>query len=277
MSRSNRRPGRVERDGAMTYFEAIILGIVQGITEFLPISSDGHLLIAQHFLGRDAGARLDDHTVTVALHAGTLAAIVIFFLRDLLGALRRPRLMLALVIATLPLVPLGLFAKEFITVTIQTLPMAGLGFLATAAFLFLLTRLPEGTRTLDDVGPADALVIGLFQALAPAPGLSRSGSTIFGGVIRGLTRDAAAKFSFLMAVPAISGALVLDARDLLKGQGSSIPTGPLMVGVLVSFLVGLAAIRILMTLVVRRRLQPFAWYCLALGLAVLAGSAFSRS
>ncbi|QDT55217.1 Undecaprenyl-diphosphatase [Caulifigura coniformis] len=250
----------------MSYLEAILLGIVQGITEFLPISSDGHLLIVEHWLGR----KVDNVAINVALHAGTLLSIVVYFFRDLLEALRKPRLIVAIVVATLPLIPLGLFGKRIIDETLNTTTAAGAGLLVTAAFLFLATRLKEGTRTLDEITPLDGLVVGLFQVLAPAPGVSRSGSTILGGLLRGMTRDAAARFAFLIAVPAISGALVLYSRKLLKGEdGEALALGPLAVGAGVSFVVGIAAIRVLMAMVIKMKLAIFAWYCLILGSAVL--------
>jgi len=256
----------------MTYLEAILLGIVQGITEFLPISSDGHLLIVEHWLGR----KVDNVAINVALHAGTLLSIVVYFFRDLLETLRKPRLIVAIVVATLPLIPLGLFGKRIIDETLNTLTAAGAGLLVTSAFLFIATRLREGTRTLDEITPLDGLVVGLFQVLAPAPGVSRSGSTILGGLLRGLTRDAAARFAFLIAVPAISGALVLYSRKLLKGEdGEALALGPLAVGAVVSFVVGIAAIRVLMAVVVRKKLAGFAWYCLFLGSAVLVLSLVS--
>jgi len=256
----------------MTYLEAILLGIVQGITEFLPISSDGHLLIVEYWLGR----KVDNVAINVALHAGTLLSIVVMFYRDLLATLRKPRLMVAIVVATLPLIPFGLFFKHIVDETLNNLPAAGVGLLVTSAFLFLAVRVQEGTRTLDDITAMDGLVVGLFQVLAPAPGISRSGSTILGGLLRGLTREAAARFAFLIAVPAISGALVLYSRKLLKGEdGDALAIGPLAVGAAVSFLVGLGAIKLLMAVVVRRKLGGFAWYCLFLGTVVLLMSVLS--
>lgn len=256
----------------MTYLEAILLGIVQGITEFLPISSDGHLLIVEHWLGR----KVDNVAINVALHAGTLLSIVVVFYRDLVATLRKPRLMAAIVVATLPLIPFGLFFKRIVDETLNTLPAAGAGLLITSAFLFLATRVREGTRTLGEVTAWDGLVVGLFQVLAPAPGISRSGSTILGGLLTGLTRDAAARFSFLIAVPAICGALVLYSKKLLKGEdGEALAIGPLAVGAAVSFVVGVAAIKMLMAVVVRRKLEGFAWYCLLLGSAVLVMSSLA--
>ncbi len=256
----------------MSYLEAILLGIVQGVTEFLPISSDGHLMIVEHWLGR----KVDNVAINVALHAGTLLSILVVFHRDLIATLNRPRLMAAIIVATLPLIPLGLFAKDFIDETLNSLTAAGAGLLVTAAFLFIATRMREGTKTLDDITPLDGLAVGLLQMLAPAPGISRSGSTIFGGMLRGMTRDAAARFSFLIAIPATGGALVLYSKKLLKGEGGeSLPLGPLAVGAFVAFLVGIVAIRVLMVIVVRRKLGGFAWYCLLFGLAVLASSFFA--
>jgi undecaprenyl-diphosphatase len=255
----------------MSYLEAILLGIVQGVTEFLPISSDGHLLIVEHWLGR----KVDNVAINVALHAGTLLSILVVFHRDLLAAARSPRLMIAVVVATLPLIPLGLFFKRTIDETLNTLPAAGAGLLITSAFLFLAMRVREGTRTLEEITPVDGLVVGLFQMLAPAPGISRSGSTIFGGLLTGLTRETAARFSFLIAVPATFGALVLYSRKLLMGEdGEVIAPGPLAVGAAVSFVVGIGAIKMLMAIVVRRKLAGFAWYCLLLGSAVLLTSTF---
>jgi undecaprenyl-diphosphatase len=192
------------------------------------------------------------------------------------ATLRKPRLMIAIVVATLPLIPFGLFFKRIIDETLNTLPAAGVGLLITSAFLFLATRVREGTRTLDEITARDGLVVGLFQLLAPAPGVSRSGSTILGGLLMGLTREAAAKFSFLIAVPAISGALVLYSKKLLKGDGGEhMALGPLAAGAAVSFVVGIAAIKVLMAVVVRRKLAGFAWYCLLLGSAVLVMSSLA--
>jgi undecaprenyl-diphosphatase len=256
----------------MTYLEAILLGVVQGITEFLPISSDGHLLIVEHWLGR----KVDNVPINVALHAGTLLSIIVVFYRDLVATLRKPQLMIAIVVATLPLIPFGLFFKRIVDETLNSLPAAGVGLLITSAFLFLATRVREGTRTLDEVTAWDGLVVGLFQLLAPAPGVSRSGSTILGGLLRGLTREAAARFSFLIAVPAITGALVLYSRKLLKGNGGeALALGPLAAGAVVSFVVGIVAIKVLMAVVVRRQLAGFAWYCLLLGSAVLVMSSLA--
>jgi undecaprenyl-diphosphatase len=256
----------------MTYLEAAFLGFVQGATEFLPISSDGHLKLAERWLGfQKANLAFD-----VALHAGTLLTVIVAFWRDILLALRDRKLALVIVFATLPLIPVGLFAKPFIEQTLDTIPATAVGFLVTSLFLFTATRFDGGTRTLKDIRVRDALVVGAFQALAPAPGVSRSGSTIFGGLLTGLSRDAAARFSFLIAIPAVGGALVLHAKELWENNSGEITPGPTLVGAAVSFVVGLIAVRILIALVIRRQLAGFAWYCLLLGLALLVAPLVSR-
>lgn len=256
----------------MTYLEAAFLGFVQGATEFLPISSDGHLKLAERWLGFEKANLAFD----VALHAGTLLTILVVFWKDLLLVLRDRKLMLAVVVATLPLIPVGLFLKPFIEVTLDTLQATAVGFLITATFLFSASRFDGGSRTLEQVRVRDAALVGFFQALAPAPGISRSGSTIFGGLIAGLSRESAARFSFLIAVPAVGGAIVLHAKELWKNEHGTIDPGPTLFGALVSFVVGLVAVRLLLLLVVRRQLSGFAWYCLLLGVVLLVAPLLGR-
>jgi undecaprenyl-diphosphatase len=256
----------------MTYLEAAFLGFVQGATEFLPISSDGHLKLAERWLGFEKANLAFD----VALHAGTLLTVVVAFWKDILLALRDRKLALAIVVATLPLIPVGLFAKPFIEQTLDTVAATAVGFLITAAFLFAASRFDRGTRTLSEIRLRDALVVGAFQAIAPAPGISRSGSTIFGGLVAGLSRDSAARFSFLIAIPAVGGALVLHAKELWKNEGGRVDPGPTIVGAMVSFIVGLIAVRVLIALVVRRQLRGFGWYCLLLGVTLLVAPFLAR-
>jgi undecaprenyl-diphosphatase len=247
------------------YTTAIVLGIIQGIAEFLPISSDGHLVIAAHLLG----VKDDNIGMTVALHIGTLASILVVYRRDILPALRNPRVVLAVIAATVPLVFLGLFAKDAIGATFDSALIAGCGLLVTAAAVGLMPRVEHGTTELPQVRWWQGLVVGLFQMTAVLPGVSRSGTTILGGLASGLTRTAAANFSFYIAVPAISGAAVLHAKDLWETGTSGVAVGPTLVGMLTSFLVGLAALRLLLGMVSRRRLHWFAWYCALLGTAVI--------
>jgi len=249
----------------MSYLETFLLGVVQGIAEFLPISSSGHLTIAQALMDR----KLETVEVNVVLHLGTLLSIVVIFWRDLLGLVRRPRLAAAIVVATLPLVPMGLFLKDWLEATFQATIWAGVCLCVTAGLLALYPRVEHGDRSLDGITLRDALIVGLCQAIAPLPGISRSGITIFGGLAAGLARDAAAKFSFLIAIPAIGGATVLYAKDLLEGSSGGSGAGPLVLGATTAFVVGILSLRWLLRLVNRQRLWPFAIYCAIVGGATI--------
>jgi undecaprenyl-diphosphatase len=256
----------------MSYLETLFLGLVQGIAEFLPISSDGHLAIAQALLGR----KLDSLATTLVLHVGTLLSILVVFWRDLLALRRQPRLCAAILVATLPLIPVGLFLKDFVEAVFEETIWAGVGLCATAAVLAAYPRAEHGDRSLEDIRLRDALLIGAFQALAPLPGVSRSGTTIFGGLLSGLSRTAAARFSFLIAIPAIGGATLLYGKKYLEESGVGLFTGPLLAGAVVSFVVGIVALRWLLRLVQTRQIWPFALYCLAVGLTTIAWQLSSK-
>jgi undecaprenyl-diphosphatase len=255
----------------MEYLETILLGLIQGIAEFLPISSSGHLVIGaalfESFTGRstDPEANLQ---LNIALHFGTLLSIVVVYWQDLLQLIHKPQLMLAIVVAT---APLGLVAvlKDYYAAA-NTPLVAGFCLCITAALLFLTPRFDKGERLLDAIHWRDALLIGLFQVVAPLPGISRSGVTIVAGLLSGLKRDAAAKFSFLIAIPAILGASVFELKDLLEeGPTVSSGFGPVVAGMVVAFVVGIFALRGLIQVVNAGRLPYFGWYCLSVAIAVL--------
>ena len=172
----------------MEYVQAIVLGIVQGIAEFLPISSSGHLVLAEEIIGAffsESGLRLGDAeenlALNIALHVGTLVSIAVVFWRQLLEALRQPRLMAAIVIATLPVVAVGLLLRDHIEAAFGSSLVVGVALCVTAALLWATPRFDDGVAELPQVTPKQALVVGLFQSIAPVPGISRSGSTIVGG------------------------------------------------------------------------------------------------
>ena len=256
---------------------AIILGIVQGITEFLPISSDGHLVVVQTLLRAcgiaattaPAGApHVSDLQFDVVLHIGTLAAILVVYRSDLWELRKQPRLCGLLVLATLPAVVAGLTLKDSIEKAFNSPLMAGLGFLVTAGCLYFASRCPPGVRTIQDLTARDSLLIGLAQATAILPGVSRSGTTISTGIGVGLRRDLSATWSFLMAVPVVAGAIVLILKDMLKQPATITRPDTLIVGTLVSFVVGLIALRWLIRVLARGGLRGFALYCLIAGIAV---------
>lgn len=256
-------------------FEAIILGIVQGIAEFLPVSSSGHLVIVDHLLFPDAdlSQSAEKLELNIALHLGTLFSILVVYRKDLWAILYQPRQMAAIVIATIPIVIIGLTLKDQIESAFNTPLIAGCGLLVTATLLFL-TRFfqrEESDFAGNGASPSlfKAVLIGAFQAIAIVPGISRSGSTITGGLLVGLTNTSAARFSFLIAIPAISGAAILSGKDMLE-EGKPIENlMPLFVGLVTAFIVGLVSLNWLLKLITKGRLHWFAPYCATVGIATI--------
>jgi undecaprenyl-diphosphatase len=260
----------------MSILIAAFLGAVQGITEFLPVSSSAHLL-----LGRAAFGWSEDPfglVFDVATHLGTLVATIIYFRDDLLAmALAVPRmftaapearLMRLVVLGSVPMAIVGLLFAKWIEeharvpiVTVVTLSVGALG-------LLLVERLGPRTRGVDDLTPMDATVFGLAQAAALIPGLSRSGSTITVGMLRGVRREAAARFTFLLGIPAVVAALGREGLKLRHLPLTSDMTTVLVVGVLTSGVVGYLSIRFLLRYLTSHRLDVFAYYRLALAAVV---------
>lgn len=266
---ANPRPDRSINH--MTLLDILILAFVQGVTEFLPISSDGHLVIAGAFLSPERVQEL--FRVTIVLHLGTLLSVLIYFWRDILrlaGADRR--VIPLLIVGTIPAVVIGLPLK-FLGGSMLTNPLlAGFMFPVTAAFLIWASRQPEGMVPYTQLSIGGAIKIGILQALAILPGVSRSGTTISGGLGVGLDRRSAGTFAFLLAIPAISGAGVLELIDLLtEPPTSQVPLNPihLLIGAGASCLVGLGALSLLIRWVQQGRLAVFAWYLVPLGIAVV--------
>jgi undecaprenyl-diphosphatase len=260
----------------MTLFDAILLGLVQGITEFLPISSDGHLAIVQHYLPnfQQPGLLFD-----VMLHVGTLGAILIYFQRDIVrlltapfrktGEARRDRRLLGLIAAaSVPTAIIGLGLKDHVEVWMENMLVVGAMLILTGTLLFVGERYRRsGRRGEAALNATDAILTGIAQGLAVLPGLSRSGSTIAALLFRGIDGETAARFSFLMATPAIGRAAQLSLKDL-----ESLPAGDLPVylaGTGVAFLVGLCAIRLLLDVIRRQRLIWFVLYCWLIGVALI--------
>ena len=260
----------------MSILIAAILGIVQGITEFLPVSSSAHLLLGRHAFGW-----VDEHSglvFDVATHLGTLVATILYFRDDLLAmaaALPRffsdapeARLMRLVAIGSVPMVVVGLLFSNWIEaharvpiVTVVTLSVGALG-------LLLVERLGPRTRGVDDLTPVDATAFGIAQAAALIPGLSRSGSTITIGMLLGVRRDAAARFTFLLGIPAVVAALGKAALELRHIPLTSDLVSVLVVGVVTSGVVGYLSIRFLLQYLAGHKLDVFAWYRLALAAVV---------
>ncbi len=267
---------------------AAILGAVQGLTEFLPVSSSGHLVILQGL----AGLQLPGVTFEIAVHLGTLLAVLIALwgdVRTLVGGLFSPspgrrrggrqggerQLLAALLVALLPTGIIGLAGKGFFERLFDSPRAAAVALLLTGVILLMTPALSRGRTSLFRVKARQALAVGTAQGLAIVPGLSRSGLTIAASLACGLEPDAAARFSFLLSVPAILGAAAVDALDALGGGTSSLaaaalPPGPLLVATLTATVVGVVSVRWMLGLVRRGRLRPFAYYCWAAGLLTLA-------
>jgi len=281
----------------MEWLESLVLGLVQGVTEFLPVSSDGHLLLTQNVF---AGLTGKPHTgkenlfFDVILHLGTTAAILVYYraviatgMRGLLGAVdvaagfRRAevvRVGLLAAIATSPLIPLALFFKKAIEATFEGITAAGFGFLVTASVLLLTALLSrrDGPKGPAEMTWLDALLIGLAQMFAPLPGVSRSGLTIAAALLLGLSRTWSVGFSLLIAVPAILGAAVWELRHLNPAELTRDHVAQAVAGTILAGVVGYFAILWLTRIVRSGRIWYFSVYLVVLALVVLTTVAFGR-
>ncbi|HUP19056.1 MAG TPA: undecaprenyl-diphosphate phosphatase [Gemmatimonadota bacterium] len=260
----------------MSPLEGALLGFVQGLTEFLPVSSSGHLVIVQTLLGLDGSNLVFD----VVVHGATLAAIGVWFRRRLLGLVAAREWTYAgkLAVASLPVALVGgLFAEQVEAAFAAPELVVGTLALTGAALFSLYLRPDTGTSAagLAQPGWAAALVIGAAQALAILPGISRSGLTIVAGLWLGLAPAAAAEFSFLLGIPAIAGAVVYQLRPTLAAAGGG-QGAELLVGAAVAFASGLAAISLVFRLLTRRGFRRFGFYCCSVAIAFAAWLAWGN-
>lgn len=246
----------------------IVLGLVQGLTEFLPVSSSAHLVLVPHFLGW----RNPSVTFDVFLHGGTLLAVLIFFRKDLLGIVSGlfeknhtesdyfRKLFFLLVLGTLPAAVAGIALKEQFESLFENVRTVSLFLMGTGGLLFLGSRL-SGKSTLGSLSFRDAFVVGAAQAFAICPGISRSGATIVAGLWCGLSMQEAARFSFLLSIPAILGAVLVKAGDVTAGFFSP----SVAAGVAAAFVSGYLAIGFFMKAMDVKRLSYFSLYCFVIG------------
>jgi undecaprenyl-diphosphatase len=261
----------------MSVWQALLLGAVQGLTEFLPVSSSGHLVLLQRVLGLETNVL----TFDIIVHLATLAAVMAVFWKDILAILRKPfgRLTWLLVLGTLPAVAFGLGLKDTIEVLFRSGKSLGVEFLLTGIVLWFADSLKTRDKGERETTAGDALLIGSAQALAILPAVSRSGFTVAGALWRGLDRKFAAKFSFLLAIPAILGAAVLDAPNavrMVRETGTlGVPTVPLIAGFTAAAVFGWLAVRWMIRIITTGRLRPFAIYVSVLGLVIILEQIFS--
>ncbi len=268
----------------MTLFQSFLLGIIQGLTEFVPVSSTAHLLVAQKLMGISANDAVFSFLILVQW--GTLISLFVYFWKDLLNLVKaffaKPfsskenSLAWYIIIATIPALLVGYLLKDALEELFTTpLLAASIRLFAAAILLSLAEWLGKRKRHLEEMTKSDALIVGLFQVFAVFPGASRSGSTIAGGMLRGFTRESAAKFAFLMSIPVMLAAGAYESLDLLKMPGLAEFIPILLVGFITAAFVGWLAIRWLMDYLNKHSLYAFAIYCALIGTIVLGFYLFS--
>lgn len=271
----------------MTYFMSVILGLVQGVAEFLPISSSGHLTLFQHFFGLQE----PDNLFNVLLHFATLLAVCVYYFHDVVEMITEffravaalfsrkrqgkeipeaRRMVLLVIVGTLPLFAV-LLIKDYVEALGGSPVFVSCALLVTGCILFLSDRMAGGRKTARNATLKDVLVVGVAQGLATIPGLSRSGCTISTGMAMGFERKFAVRYSFLMSLPAVLGATILEVKDVLELEGG-LAQGVLpvyLLGMLVAGVVGYFAIRLVNLLAAKGKFGSFAYYCWAVGIVAL--------
>jgi undecaprenyl-diphosphatase len=243
----------------------LLLGIIQGLTEFLPVSSSGHLVIFQRLFEVPHSIAFD-----VVVHLATALAVIVYFWKDILELFTSKRKMLWLiVVGTVFTGILGLGFKDFFESLFSSVFAVGWFLLLTGLIIVLAEWIGKGRRKLEEMNIWDAVLIGLAQGCAVAPGLSRSGTTISASLARNLDRTLAARFSFLLSIPAILGAGLVQSKAIIKAGTVGIGAWPLVLGFIAAFFSGWIAIMIFMNIIQRTSLRIFAYYCFVVGTIVI--------
>ncbi len=257
----------------MNLFEALVLGIVQGLTEFIPVSSSGHLVLLQRLFGIYESSL----SFTVFVHFGTLVAVFIVLWKDLIAILKRPfsKLTFLLFLGAAVTGTIGIAFSDYFRTVFTSGQWVGISFLLTGAILYWVGGFPNGKKQIPQMSYLDAVFVGLMQAISIFPAISRSGMTISGALIRGLDRTEAARFSFLLSIPVILGANLLEAKDLV-GQSTFSNTEllPIIIGTIAAAISGYFAIHYMLRLLSRGSLKVFSFYVFALGFLVLVDQLF---
>lgn len=249
----------------MSILESIVLGLVQGLTEFLPVSSSGHLVLIQNIFGISEPQLFFD----TMLHLGTLFAVVVVMWKDILDLFKKPfSKMMYLVIATIPAVVFVLLFEDLVESAYSGIYL-GYGFLFTACILSLSEVLSKRAKKKRSLKLGSVAAMGLMQAIAIFPGISRSGSTIAGGLACGIDRKKAARFSFLMSIPVILGSVILQGYKVLQNTNLVVQWIPTIIGTVCAAIAGYFAVKFMLALISRKRLYGFAIYVAVLGVFVL--------
>ena len=247
----------------------IILGFIQGITEFVPVSSSGHLIVVREWLGVALEGSL---AFDVMLHLATALAVIVYFHKDLFGVLRTIRtnrmLLYALIIGSIPAAILGLLFEDVIEVVFRDANSVAWA-LIVGSIVFIVAEKVSKKMHGGELTVKNAFIIGLFQTLALIPGFSRSGSTISGGLILGLDREQTTRFAFLLSLPVLLGAGALKLFDLMQGEGGMVAIGGVVTGSMVAFIVGLGAIHGMIRFLKTHTLYVFVWYRVILAILIL--------
>ena len=271
----------------ITIIQAIILGMVQGLTEFLPISSSAHLVLIPELLGVKSNLAFD-----TLLHLGTLIAVLYYFWNDVVNMIQAfisslfdlpsgkfreklredpyKRLSWLIIVGTIPAGLMGVLFKDFFEGLFSSVTSVAVFMLITGFILWEVERMPRGNRDVKDISFKNSLLVGIAQGCAIAPGISRSGATIATSLFLGFDREMAARFSFLLSIPAILGAALIQVKDLTTGFDLS--TGVFLAGLLSSVIFGYLAIRFLMGYIKKHKLTIFAYYCWIVGIIVLSSA-----
>ena len=271
----------------LSFFQAVILGLVQGLAEFLPISSSGHLALLQHFFGINGDSVL---IFAVMLHLGTLISVFIVYWKDIakliyelcrcirdickgrgprINANPTRRLGFMIIVATIPTAIMGLALNDTFGAMYTSIITIGISLVITGTILFIAERVGSDKRGVTEMSFLHALFIGIMQGIAITPGISRSGSTLFGGLISGVNREFAVKFAFLISIPSILGSVVVELPEALKAGVPSGAAGPMIVGIIVAAVSGLIAIKTMIRVVSNKKLSYFSYYTWILGAAVI--------
>ena len=271
----------------MTLSEAVILGLVQGLSEFLPISSSGHLALLQYFFGIEGESVL---TFAVLLHLGTLLSIFAVYYKDIwdlikelcmtivdiltgkgprINANETRRLGFMIITATIPTGIIGITFNNMFESMYLSLGAIGAGLLVTGTLLWFAEKLGKGKKNVTTMKFRDAFLVGLFQSVAISPGVSRSGSTIVGGLFSGIKREVAVRFAFLISIPSVLGAVVLEAPAAFQAGVDTSLLVPILIGVAIAAISGFIAIKTMIRIVSNKKLYYFSFYTWALGAFVL--------